>query len=121
LGSITFAAREFVARPVERLLRFGKMLDWSLVQGSTINFYVQQSVESLMDFGLVREAISILMSNLDTQWRALELRVIFVFLQAISSGDAVLLECTNENGVECTSFSSPVIVCSKSFGLLELF
>lgn len=64
----------------------------------------------------MRDAVSIFSSDPNTRWRALELGFVYVFRQAIVSGDPVVLECTMLDGNSSTKLYLKVknIVHSES-------
>jgi hypothetical protein len=99
--TLSFASRVFVERPMDHvppiwddagLIKFENGTHQLLCPAAT------DALLSIFDQDVIRDAVSMLSSDPNTRWRALELGVVYVFRQAMAYGDPVVLECTMLDG-----------------------
>jgi hypothetical protein len=118
-ASVSFAARVFVGRPMYNVPKIWKHAGLITFKNERYQLLCPAAADALLtsiDHDVMRDAVSIVTSDLNTRWRALELGVVYVFRQAIISGDPVVLECTKLDGERSTKLYLKVtnIVHSKN-------
>jgi hypothetical protein len=100
-ASVSFASRVFVGRPMDSVPQIWKHAGLITCKNMRYQLLCPAAADALLssiDEDVMRDAVSIFSSDPNTRWRALELGVVYIFRQAIISGDPVVLECTFLNG-----------------------
>jgi hypothetical protein len=104
-ASVSFAARVFVGRPMYNVPQIWEDAGLITFKNGRYQLLCPAAADALLssiDQDVMRDAVSIFTSDLNTRWRALELGVVYVFRQAIVSSDPVVLECTKLDGERST-------------------
>jgi hypothetical protein len=104
--NLLFAYRVFVGRPMDRVPQIWKhagLITFKNMKYQLLCPAAYDALMTLIDQDIMRDAVSILSSSLNTKWRALELGVVYFFWQAIVFRDPVVLECTKLDGRSSTT------------------
>jgi hypothetical protein len=104
-ASVSFASRVFVGRPMDSVPQIWKHAGLITYINGRYQLLCPAAADALLssiDEDVMRDAVSIFSSDPNTRWRALELGVVYVFRQAIVSGDPVVLDCTFLDGTSST-------------------
>jgi hypothetical protein len=118
-ASVSFAARVFVGRLMNIVPPIWEDAGLISFKNGRYQLLCPAAADALItsiDQDVMREAVSIFTSDSNTRWRAFELGVVYIFRQAITSGDPVVLECTKLDGESPTKLFLKVqnIVHSES-------